>query len=933
MKSHSQNFLVALIAKFRASHFCLILIVLLLGSCSEKKKVDIYKIGFSQCQEDDWRNAMLADMKRELSFHNNIDFFYKEATGSSTKQVEQIEDLIKKHIDLLIVSPNEAQPLTPIIEKAFDAGIKVVIVDRRINSQKYTAFIGASNYDVGQNAAKYAMNTLNNKGNVLELMGLAAASPFIDRHKGFIDLISQSKNITLLKTIKDHTQSYQQELTETIRNNNVDFVFAHSDYMARDLVNFCKKAGIKKNFKIIGVDGLSVDSLGMDMVMNRSITATILYPTGGQEAMLTAINILENKPFSKENQLATTIIDSSNVRIMKLQSQKLLNQQIQIEQGQQVIDKQNRITQNQHTVIFLILLALIVTIILGGVSFYYMNSNRKIAAKLEKQNIEILDQKNQLIEMSDKAEAAHQAKLNFFTNISHEFRTPLTLILSPLEDLLSNPKLSPLYKQTLQLVQKNVIRLYRLVNQLMDFRKIELNKMQLHVSNNDLVAFTKEIFDSFQTLAKNKNISFQFFTSEKQLFIWLDVTMIDKVVFNLLSNAFKFTKENGFIYVNINKINDRAVIKIEDNGIGMSEDSLQHAFDPFFQGEYENYKGTGLGLALSKELIELHKGNITVKSEKWKGTTFEIDLPIDDGDFNKNQTAFEIKANSLIKEDAQIYISELYDKQYYTEADDNNVNNDKKCILIIEDNNDLRNYLKSKLKGSYDIIDADNSNTALQLLFDYIPDLVICDVVIPGKTGIEVTNVIKNDVRTSHIPVILVTARNEEAQSIQGLKAGADSYISKPFSLTFLEQTINTLLYNREKTKNHFTGNVINEDKGIAVKKAERKFISTFSAIVENNISNENFSVENICMELRISRVQLYRKVKQLLNCSVNEYIIDVRLQKAKYYLQHEDLSISEIAFRTGFSSSAYFSTTFKATFGVTPKEFKQKNKNEKINS
>ena len=239
--------------------------------------------------------------------------------------------------------------------------------------------------------------------------------------------------------------------------------------------------------------------------------------------------------------------------------------------------------------------------------------------------------------MSAKAEVAHQAKLNFFTNISHEFRTPLTLIFAPLGELIANTRIQQDTKQALQLIQRNVMRLYRLVNQLMDFRKIEFKKMKLQVSETDLISFTNEIVDSFKVLAKNKNIDLKFLTRERSLYVWFDTTMMDKVIFNVLSNAFKFTNDHGLIHVTISKDNDNAIIKIEDDGIGMTKEVIDHAFEPFFQGEYENYKGTGLGLALSKELMELHHGSISVKSEKRKGSIFEIALPLGNAHFEKSE--------------------------------------------------------------------------------------------------------------------------------------------------------------------------------------------------------------------------------------------------------------------------------------------------------
>lgn len=908
-----------------------LIIALTFTSCTREKKDKAYIIGFSQCMgADKWRKTMLEEMKRELSFHNNnIEFRYTDADGNSDKQVKQIESLMSHHIDLLIVSPNEVQPLSKIIQKVYDAGIPVVIIDRRTNSKKYTAFIGAENFEVGQNAGRYAAFILKGKGNVMEVTGLPDASPVIDRHNGFMDIISHYPAIKFLKKIDGNWEikPFNKTVEENLRTiGNIDLIFAQNDRMAFDVYKICKKLNLDKKIKIIGIDGLPLKDEGLDMVENKYINATVLYPTGGQEAILTALSILTNKPYKKENQLFTTIIDSSNVRIMKLQDEKVLKQQKDIEERQKTIDEQNLITENQSIIILFITITLTAALIFGGLSHYYLKENKKINSRLEAQNKEISEQKNQLIEISAKAEVAHQAKLNFFTNISHEFRTPLTLILSPLEELMDNSKVQATTKQTIHLVQKNVMRLYRLVNQLMDFRKIEFKKMQLKASANDIIAFTKEIVSSYEVLARNKNINLKFITSERSLEVWFDITMIDKVIFNLLSNAFKFTKENGFIYVTISKSKEFAIIQIEDNGIGMTKESIDHAFDPFFQGEYENYKGTGLGLALSKELIDIHHGSITVKSEKWRGTTFEIYLPLGKGHLEKKEIISKPDPETLITEDARIYTTELYEIKAANWNDEQQYSPQKKhSILIIEDNKDLREYLKSRFIEAYDIMEAENADVALQSTFDYIPDLIICDVVIPGKNGLDITKIIKNDIRTSHIPVILLTARNDDEQKIEGLKTKADAYITKPFNFQFLEQTINSLLHNREKTKDHYSGEVLIEEKSKASKKLTRRFISEFSAIVEHNIGNDKFEIDHICKELGISRIQLYRKVKTSMNCNVNQYIISTRLQKAKYYLQHEDFSISEVAFKTGFSSSTYFSTAFKASFGCTPSEFRSK--------
>jgi signal transduction histidine kinase/DNA-binding response OmpR family regulator len=903
-------------------------LLLVVSSCDNQKK-NTYTIGFSQCTGmDSWRQTMLNEMKLELSFYDNIKFVYRDANGNSARQVQQIEELKNSGIDLLIVSPNEVKPLTPAIEKVYNAGIPVVVVDRRMGSNKYTSFIGASNLEVGHQAGYYTGTLLKGQGNVIEVTGIPDASPVIDRHDGFVEAIAKFPGITLLKKFDNYittTPGIRNPVEEYLKQGkNVDLIYAQNDYMAADLYKVCKKLHLDQKIKILGIDGLAGEHEGLDMVNNKKISATVLYPTGGQEAVVTAIAILENQPYKKEQQLFTTIIDSTNVAIMKRQAGKVLAQQKDIETRQGRINQLAALTKNQSTIIIIVSLLLLLAIFFGAALFYYLKENKKINTKLAAQNKEIAEQKNRIEEMSAKAERAHQAKLSFFTNISHEFRTPMTLILAPVEELLQNPKLQPATRQTVQLVQRNVMRLYRLVNQLMDFRKVEIEKMKRRVSENDLVAFTKEITASYNVLAAQKQIDLQFFTTERTLPLWFDVNMIDKVIFNLLSNAFKFTKEAGYISVSVNRTEKTAQITVEDNGVGMSREALDHVFEPFFQGEYENYKGSGLGLALSKEFIELHKGIIRVNSEKGKGTKFTVELPLGKEHLSAEEISTQHNQHSLIYEEAKIFTSELLPlaKRQDTETTSEGPQKSQ-CILLIEDNESLRNYLKERLEKHYHILEAEEGNKALSLAIENIPDLIISDVVIPGKSGLEVTRILKNDVRTSHVPIVLLTSRSEEQQQLEGMNAQADAYLTKPFSLPILEKTISNFLLNCGKIKAHYSGEVFSEEKQQASRKTDRKFISEFTAIVENNLSNENFTVEDICAVMALSKVQLYRKVKALLNCSVNDYVISTRLQKAKYFLQHEDLSISEVAFKTGFASSTYFSTVFKAKFGMKPSEFK----------
>ncbi|WP_026259945.1 substrate-binding domain-containing protein [Segetibacter koreensis] len=907
-----------------------IILLFFISGCNLQSAHKRYLIGFSQCVESDaWRKTMLEEMKRELSFHPEAKLIYRQADGNSQKQIDQVKELLSQRVDILIISPNEADPLTPIVEEAFNTGTPVIVVDRKISSTLFTAYVGGDNYQIGKMAGEYAASLLKGKGNIIEITGLPKSTPAIERDSGFVDAFKNYPGLRIVKKVNGewYKQKAKEELSKIVDSYpDVNLVFAHNDMMAYSAYEVYKSKGSPKP-QIIGVDGLPCNGCGMQFVSDKLITATMLYPTGGEEAIRIALQILNKENFKKDNILKTTVLDSTNVRIMQLQATKVMSQQQSIERQKEMLEEQGRIYRNQRTFLYIVVSILVLALFLGGITFYSLRENRKINKKLQLQNLEISDQKNQLEEMSAKAQAANEAKVAFFTNISHEFRTPLTLILGPLEELLLNNKNQYNQIQNLNLIHKNVIRLLRLINQLMDFRKIEVDKMRLRASENDIVAFVSDILQSYKSIAQKRNIDLRMFTNERKLDVWFDVNMLDKVIFNLLSNAFKFTKDNGYIHVYVNKSENgrEAIIKVEDNGIGMSENVVKSAFDLFFQGEYDNYKGSGLGLALSKDLIKLHKGSITVVSEKWKGTTFEIHLSLGNGHLEKeDMTEIEV-VPSVLYEDEKVYTLDLGAEQVVKNEIEGIKKNKEYSILIIEDNAELRSFLKNKLQSEYEILEAENGQSALQEAFNTVPDLIICDVVIPGKDGLTLVNIIKTDIRTSHIPIILLTGQTNIEHQIEGMKTMADVYITKPFNVQFLEHTIKSLLSNRAMLKEHFTSELPANLKTQTLGKLDKKFVSEFTSLVESNLSNEEFSVEDICRSVGVSRVQLYRKVKALLNLNVNDYILNTRLQKAKYLLQHEELSISEIAYKVGFSSPAYFSTVFKSKFGVTPKAFKER--------
>ncbi|GGA90690.1 sensor histidine kinase [Puia dinghuensis] len=905
-------------------------ITMLFPSCSGSNSEKKYRIGFAQCTgTENWKQATLEGMRRELSFHPGTELIYRSANDNSDLQVKQIRELIAQNIDILLVSPNEATPLTAVVEEAYNSGIPVVIIDRKISSDLYTSFVGINNFELGKMAGNYVAHLFHDTTNIIEVIGLKGSTPSTDRRLGF------EEGIRINPAIRIKTRLYGDWLKDPAKEeflkirdrlSPTDVVFAQNDLMALGAFEVYKQLGMEKSVRFFGVDGLPGPGGGIQLVSDKILQATFLNPTGGEEAIDVAFRILGKQPFNRENILPSVVIDSTNVRIMKLQTDRIDNQQKDIEKQYDLLQEQQRIYRNQRNLLYAAIGGLVLAVVLGSIAFHSLRNNRKINRRLESQNQEILLQQTQLLEMTEKAKEASTAKFNFFTNISHEFKTPLTLILGPLEDALSIPKLHFMVKNDLQLIHRNVMRLLRLINQLMDFRKIEENKMRLAASRNNLGEFVTEIASSFQTLARKKSISFNIVNKARGLEAWFDVNMLDKVLFNLLSNAFKFTHDGGSIEVTVDREPDgkTAIIIVEDSGVGMTHEEAEHAFEPFFQGNRSAINSTGLGLSLSKELISLHQGDIILSTEKWKGTKFTIRLPLGNTHLKSGEIVEEQPSNTAY-EDLRIYTTDI---EPVVREEETAVRNGKEhSLLLIEDNEDLRTFLKGRLGNAYEMHEAGDAATGLALAYDIVPDLIIADIILPGQDGLHLTETLKQDIRSSHIPIILLTAKGSMEDQIKGIRLKADAFIVKPFNLEYLEETINNLLNNRSILREHYTSELPTVSRSNSSTKIDRKFINEFIAIVENNLSNEEFSVDDICREIRVSRVQLYRKVKALIGYNVNDYILTVRLQKAKFLLAKEDLSIAEIAFKVGFSSQAYFSTVFKSKFALTPSDYRERKK------
>jgi signal transduction histidine kinase/DNA-binding response OmpR family regulator/ABC-type xylose transport system substrate-binding protein len=882
-----------------------------------------YVIGFSQCTMNDaWRQAMLLGMKKELSFYPDVEFRLKDAHDNSVLQQQQIQDFLRERVDLLIVSANEAAPITPVVEEAFNRGIPVVILDRRTTSKLYSAYVGGNNLAVGEAAGRYIGSLLGGRGAMLEVLGAAGSSPAVDRHQGLLRGLAAYPNVKLAAQVQGDWKrpSVMAALPAVLRTHpEVRLIFAHNDRMALGAYQVCKRLGLADKVKVVGVDGLAGPRGGIQLVQDGIIAATLLYPPGGEEAIRTAMRILRKQPYQKENILSTMVVDSTNVLTMRMQTEQLASQQQDIQRQQLLLQSQRATYASQQLVLYVVVVALLVAAGLGLWVWRALRANRRFTLVLAKQNDEIRSQRNQIQGLAEQARVETEAKLRFFTNFSHELRTPLTLILGPVEELLtSGAPLVAAQRHDLSLVRRNAQRLLQLVNQLMDFRKIDVGKMPVRASEGNLVSFVREIMDVFEKTARQRGITLQFLPAEPSVRMWLDVNILDKVFFNLLSNALKFTPEGGYIAVSIQVLADgqRVQVRVEDNGPGISEQDRAHIFEWFYQGQAPGGQGSGMGLALALGLTRLHLGQLTFQSQPGKGSTFVVTLPLEVPDNMRIATPVAMPESFTLQD-------ELAELLPAANAPFATGSGSDALVLVVEDNPEVNDFLVRKLRPHFQVSTALDAATGLRQAADTIPDLMICDVMLPDQSGLEVVRQLKGDWRTSHIPIVLLTARSAGEQQVEGIQAGADLYLTKPFDPTFLLESVRTLLANRQREREHFRRELSVSTATVAPQRVDQKFLADLTAIVEASLSRADLNVDDIARSMGLSRVQLYRKVKAVLGTGVTDFIQGQRLTKARQLLLEDDLTIAEVAYELGFSSPSYFSTSFKGRYQVSPSEFR----------
>lgn len=891
--------------------FRLLLFLLLLVSCAypEPEKAEAqYTIGFSQCADDVWRQIMMVQMEAEVAKNPDLRLVTKVAQNDTEEQVKQIKELLDEGINLLIISPNESvQSITEVAELAYNQGIPTIIWDRKIESDKYSTYISADNYEIGRAVGEYVRSILPAGSSILEISGLAASSPTIERHQGFVDVVNGAYDLKRIdgNWIHDVAKARVEDLAHY---DDIDLIFGHNDDMALAAYDvICEKyPEHAERIKFIGIDAI----VGVDAVIDGRLDASFLYPPGGDFVIETARKLLRGEQVERNYTLKSSFVDISNASTIKMQSEQMLDYQRHINSQREELEN---IHKSYKILSHSLLLLVIISIVFLAIAIVSSITTRKAVYKNKKlleRNAEIEQKTNDLLAQNVQIELMANQKLQFFTNISHEIRTPLTLILNPLDKIEKTVKDYAIQKD-IRTLRHNARHLLKIVNQILDFRKIENNKKVLSVQETDVVPFISEVVKYFETYAQSEKIVYNFTSDVKKLPLWIDRDKMEQVFINLISNAFKHSKKYGVITVSIVERQTTVVVEVHDTGSGMDLNTQQHIFDRFYSiGNAQNH-GAGIGLHLSKEYVELHSGKLYVNSEPGRFTSFFVELP--KGNEHLPEDTIFLQSETI--EDTEIIDYEAAGALLSRKYDE--------TVLVAEDDDDIRNYLVEELSENFNVLAVSNGYEATQMVLENNVSIVLSDVLMPHINGFQLCRDIKGNIATSHIPVVLLTALTDDGQMVHGIAEGADEYIRKPFNINYVKVKLIRILEERRQLKESFVRK-FNADKilDVSVKEipcADDVFRDNLMDFLENNYENSELSVDDMSISLGLSRVQLYRKTKSSLDHSPTDLLRKFRLRKAALLLKNSNLSVSEIAYMTGFSSPAYFTRCFKELFGVPP--------------
>lgn len=915
------------------------IIVLLTGCAQQPRK---YVIGVSQCSEDIWRDKLNDELKMSEYLNDSLIVKLASSNDDNVLQNKQINQFVDEGVDLLIVSPNQLSAISKAVERAYDKGIPVILYDRKTNSDKYTAFIGCDNYTIGKSMGTFIAQQLQGKGRIVEISGLEGSSPALERHRGFMDAIKPYPGLQVVASEGGNwkeeggIQAMKRILKQT---QDFDYVFAHNDRLAWGAYVAARQMRVKRNYKYTGVDGMATEGGGLELVRDGIFEASYLYPTKGDEVIALAMKILKHQPYERDNYLSTSIITQANAALTLMEARDAERQARNLKALHKQVDQYLSDYNSQK--IMLIGLCLFLFVCLAAAALIFrgylikVKLNETLAktnGELKRLNVELGEKNEELKRLNEEVLELTHSRLVFFTNISHELRTPLTLIADPVEMLLEDTGIKGKSRELLKMVQRNALALQQLVSNILDFRKIQNGKMELKLYRFDIVKTLTMWVGDFQLTAERKQIRLHLdvddLTGSHEMIA--DQEKISRIVFNLLSNALKYTPAGGEIFVSLKDEGANLRLDVRDTGKGISQDEADKIFERFFQAKGAA-SGTGIGLALVKSFVELHHGEARVESEPGKGSDFIVVIPREqEGDSQVIHNDVDIvdnSANASASEGKNVVDESVL--QYIDDGDRSrgkvqqlvSENTNRPTVLVIDDNTDIRQYERTLLQDEYIVLEAADGKEGLSVAMKEVPDLVICDVMMPVMDGLEFTEQLKTNTATSHIPVIMLTAKNLEEHRAEGYEHGADSYITKPFHSKVLLARIENLLRQRQLLKNLYQGTK-EAEKEISeahLEDRDKQFLKQLQAIIQKNLSYSEFGVEDMGQQIGLSRVQLYRKVKAMTGSSVVDLLRKARLAKARRLLETRSMSVSEVAYEVGFSAPSYFTKCFKEEYGMLP--------------
>ena len=915
------------------------IIVLLTGCAQQPRK---YVIGVSQCSEDTWRDKLNDELKMGEYLNDSLIVKLASSNDDNVLQNKQVNQFIDEGVDLLIVSPNQLSAISKAVERAYDKGIPVILYDRKTNSDKYTAFIGCDNYTIGKSMGTFIAQQLQGKGRIVEIRGLEGSSPALERHRGFMDAI---KPYPGLQVVASEGGNWKEEggiraMKRILKQTqDFDYVFAHNDCLAWGAYVAARQMRVKRNYKYTGVDGMATEGGGLELVRDGIFEASYLYPTKGDEVIALAMKILKHQPYERDNYLSTSIITQANAALTLMEARDAERQTQNLKTLHKQVNQYLSDYNSQKVMLIGLCLFLLVCLAAAALIFrgylIKVKLNETLAktnGELKRLNVELGEKNGELKRLNEEVLELTHSRLVFFTNISHELRTPLTLIADPVEMLLEDTGIKGKSRELLKMVQRNALALQQLVSNILDFRKIQNGKMELKLYRFDIVKTLTMWVGDFQLTAERKQIRLHLDVDDLKGSheMIADQEKISRIVFNLLSNALKYTPAGGEIFVSLKDEGANLRLDVKDTGKGISQDETDKIFERFFQAKGAA-SGTGIGLALVKSFVELHHGEARVESEPGKGSDFIVVIPREqEGDSQVIHNDVDIVDNSVnaSASTGKNVVDESV-LQYIDDGDRSrgkvqqlvNENTNRPTVLVIDDNTDIRQYERTLLQDEYIVLEAADGKEGLAVALKEVPDLVICDVMMPVMDGLEFTKQLKTNTATSHIPVIMLTAKNLEEHRAEGYEHGADSYITKPFHSKVLLARIENLLRQRQLLKNLYQGTKVAE-KEISeshLEDRDKQFLKQLQAIIQKNLSDSEFGVEDMGQQIGLSRVQLYRKVKAMTGSSVVDLLRKARLAKARRLLETRSMSVSEVAYEVGFSAPSYFTKCFKEEYGMLP--------------